>query len=543
MDTTRTLASLACLAALAAGARSQVEFTEIKGFTTGWQFGSTLAPAGDLDQDGTPDFLAAALGSSAHGPWTGQVYRISGKTQAVLGWELGASADAWFGQALAGGVDVNKDGWPEYMVGSPREDVNGIPQSGGVRMYSGKTNQLWFNWWGNGMDVNLGRSVGFAGDWNGDSWQDVILGAPGFPNLENVKAGSVRISSGKNGGTLAMFYGQTEDELFGFQACVIGDWDGDTIPDVAASAPSFKVNGVGVGRVDVRSGADGSTLASWTGIDSPGSFGKSLARIGDVNGDGRDDLAIGAPKSLGPGRVFVKLAGSGIEWYQVSGQDPTEMLGTSVARTGDIDKDGILDLIAGGTHSAAGGTARVYSGATGQVLWSSMEASNPGDFFGGAVIEVGDVDGDGWTELAVGSPGNDTNGTDSGAVRMVTAAHAQPDLGFGGPGNVQLEIYGQPLATGGKADLHMTGAQAGQPAFLLASAVQQPVAFKGGTIVPQVATALMFELATDTLGEITLTGISGGKGPVDVYVQILVLDAQQPQGVAFSNAVKAEFLP
>ena len=542
MDTTRTFASLACLAALAAGARSQLEFTELKGFTTGWQFGYTLAAAGDLDHDGTPDFLAAALGSSAQGPFTGQVYRISGKTQAVLGWELGPSEGAYFGQALAGGVDVNKDGWPEYLVGSPLEDRNGVPQAGGLRMYSGKTNQLWANWFGANLNQMVGRSAGFAGDWNGDGWQDVIFGSPGG-HSQGMATGWVRIASGSNSGTLATFYGQTDGELFGYQACVIGDWDGDTIPDIAASAPSFKVNGVGVGRVDVLSGADGSTLDSWTGIDAPGQFGYSLARIGDVNGDGREDLAIGAPAALKPGRVFVKLAGSGIEWFQLIGQDPTEMLGASVARTSDIDKDGVADLIAGGEHSSDGGHARVYSGATGQVLWSTMQAQNPGDHFGCAVIEVGDVDGDGWTELAVGASGNDTNGTDSGAVRMVTAAVGQPDLGYGGPGNVQLEIYGQPLATGGKADLRVTGAHAGQPAFLLASAFQQPVAFKGGTIVPQVATALMFELATDLTGGITLTGIPGGKGPVDVYVQILVLDANQPKGVAFSNAVRAEFLP
>ena len=542
MDTTRTLASLACLAALAAGARSQITVTELDGFTTGWRFGSALAPAGDLDQDGTPDFLASAIGSTAHGPFTGQVYRISGKTQFVLGWELGPSQGAFFGQALAGGVDVNKDGWPEYLVGSPEEDRNGAPSAGGVRMYSGKTNQLWANWFGTNMNQMVGRSVGFAGDWNGDGWQDVIFGSPGGHN-QSLATGWVRIASGSNSGTLASFYGQTDGELFGYQACVVGDWDGDTIPDIAASAPSFKVDGVNLGRVDVRSGADGSTLASWTGTDAPGQFGQSLARIGDVNGDGREDLAIGAPASLQPGRVLIKLAGSGAHWLELIGEDPTEMLGMSVARTSDVDKDGVPDLIAGGAWSADGGHSRVYSGATGEVLWSTMTAASPGDLFGGAVLDVGDLDGDGWTELAVGAPGDDTNGNESGSVRLVTAAHAQPDLGFGGPGNVQLEIYGQPLATGGKADLHMTGAEPAQPAFLLASAVQQPVAFKGGTIVPQVATALMFELATDTLGEITLTGIPGGKGPVDVYVQILVLDANQPKGVAFSNAVKAEFLP
>jgi hypothetical protein len=371
----------------------------------------------------------------------------------------------------------------------------------------------------------------------------VILGAPGGKNPLAQATGWVRVNSGLNAGTLAIFYGQTAGEDFGHQACVIGDWNGDTVPDIAASAPGYVVNGESIGRVDVRSGADGSTLASWTGVHDGEAFGWSLARIGDVNGDGREDLAIGAPGDDAPGRVLVKLAGSGRAWFELTGQDPAEGLGTSLARTSDVDEDGVLDLIAGGPSAQDGGHARVYSGKTGQVLWATMSASNPGDAFGAAVIEVGDVDGDGWTELAVGAIGDDGNGVDSGSVRLVSAVVVQPDLGFGGPGPVTLQIYGQPLASGGTADMRVTGAEPGQPAFLLASAVQQPVAFKGGTIVPQVATAIMVSLATDTQGAITLTGIPGGKGPVDVYVQVLVLDAAQPQGVAFSNAVRAEFLP
>jgi len=542
MNTTRILASVACLAALAAGARSQMDVTELEGFTTGWRFGYTLAPAGDLDQDGTPDFLASALGSSAFGPYTGQVYRISGKTQAVLGWETGASANAHYGEALAGGVDVNKDGWPEYMVGSPYEDVNGIPQSGGVRMYSGKTNQLWFNWWGNAVDAELGRSVGWAGDWDGDTWQDVVVGAMGGKN-QGTATGYVRIFSGKNGATLATFYGQTEGELFGYQSCVVGDWDGDTLPDVAASAPSYKVNGVTVGRVDVRSGADGSTLASWTGTDEPGFFGQSMARIGDVNWDGKDDLLIGAPAPLKPGRVVVKLAGTGATWFEREGEDPTEMLGASVAVTGDVNKDGTPDFMAGGTFSSDGGLARVYSGWSGEVLWSTMEAYAPGDLFGTAVLDVGDLDGDGWTELAVGAAGDDTNGTDAGSVRLITAAHRQPDLGFGGPGAAELEIYGMPLKSGGSASFRLTGAPAAQPALVLASAAQQPVSFKGGTIVPQVSTGLVLPLVTDPQGAIQMAGIIGGGGPVDVYVQTLIVAPALPKGVAFSNAVRIEFLP
>jgi FG-GAP repeat/FG-GAP-like repeat len=535
--------SLACLLALAAGAQAQMTLAELNGFTANFNFGQAVAPAGDMDKDGFPDLLVGAPGSASSGPNTGQVYLISGKSQSTLSWKLGPSQNSYFGTAVAGGVDVDKDGWPDYVVGSPYESLGPVEYAGGVRLYSGKTGTVLQTWWGTSINSLFGTWVAFVGDWNGDGWQDLAAGAPGGLNVQGAAVGYVRVYSGLSGSVLMSFYGQGGGEYFGYSFAAVGDWNGDGTPDMAAGAPLHHSGLAYVGRVDVRSGSNDAVLSTWSGSSDWEQVGWAMARLPDVNGDGRDDLALGAPSAGLPGRVDVVLGGSGAPWFTVTGQTSQEQLGFSLATAGDVDHDGVTDFVAGAPYAANGGNVRVYSGASGQVLWTTIAGNKPDDYFGGSVAGVGDLDGDGWSDLAIGGSGVDTSGTSAGAVRLVRAAVPQADLGFGGPGSAKLAIYGEPLGPTGTADLRLTGAVAGKPAFLLASLVQQPTPFKGGTLVPQAATALLLPLATDAQGKITLQGIPGGGGPLDIHVQVLVLDAQQPKGVAFSNAVKAVFLP
>ncbi len=137
-----------------------------------------------------------------------------------------------------------------------------------------------------------------------------------------------------------------------------------------------------------------------------------------------------------------------------------------------------------------------------------------------------------------------TNGGLSGIILITpdTKVVCQTDLGYDGPGALQLSMCGGDLSSGTHADLQISGAAPGGLTWLLASATQQPTPFKGGTLVP-VPVDLVLSLTADGNGVAGISGISGGNGPFSVYLQAVAQDPGQPQGWTISQAVRADFLP
>ncbi|HZM01132.1 MAG TPA: hypothetical protein VFD43_12865 [Planctomycetota bacterium] len=136
-------------------------------------------------------------------------------------------------------------------------------------------------------------------------------------------------------------------------------------------------------------------------------------------------------------------------------------------------------------------------------------------------------------------------GTGQTGIILITpeaGVTCQADLGFGGPGSMQLSICGGDLSSGTSADLLLTGCVPGGTAWMLAGLTQQPTPFKGGLLVP-VPWALMLALPVNGAGQVAVNNIPGGHGPLSVYVQALMLDALQPNGWALSNALRVDLLP
>lgn len=224
---------------------------------------------------------------------------------------------------------------------------------------------------------------------------------------------------------------------FGSAITVLGDVNGDGIDDYAVSAPGTPTV---PGFVAVYSGAGGATPL-WSAAGTSGGFGVALARIADLDGDGADDLIIGAP-GVGDdtGRVEVRSGSTGLVILQVEGASVGALAGAafgrSVAGTADTNNDGIPDLLVGAPFDGASGAGRAYllSGADATLL-RSFDGEQPGEHFGWAVAAGPGVEG---VELAIGAPGYDGDaGSDAGRVLRITPEGAPVHAGYGGtPGGL-----------------------------------------------------------------------------------------------------------
>ncbi len=255
----------------------------------------------------------------------------------------------------------------------------------------------------------LGRSVDGCGDADGDGVADFVSSEPDAGN------GRARIYSGVDGSVLHTFNDNSSSNGFGFAVQGVGDWDGDGRGDVAVGAWLDDSNGNNAGKVYVYSGLTGNPIDQVLGPVADGVFGFELQNCGDQDGDGIDDLAVGAPNTSSSG-----LPGSGAI-YIYSGADRSlistierlagdQSMGRVLANVGDTNGDGLDDLGVGLIfNSSAGsetGEARVYSIADGTVL-HQIVGTNGADFLGRGIDGVGDWNIDGFDDFAVGASGYD----------------------------------------------------------------------------------------------------------------------------------------
>ena len=222
------------------------------------------------------------------------------------------------------------------------------------------------------------------------------------------------------------FVGNAPGEAFGWQVALLSDVDGDGRADIAASSVVANTNR---GALRVFSGATGSLLWQAQGSVAGTQFGNALAALGDVDGDGRGDVAVGAhmatyPGAIGAGMVRVYSGATGALLREHRGDSAGDHFGWSVGDAGDVDGDGVRDLVAGAVDDDNGGvssgTARVHSGATGAALWT-VAGTAAQQVYGWSVAGVGDVDGDGRGEVLVGGPYFATS-LQSGLARLHSGA-------------------------------------------------------------------------------------------------------------------------
>ena len=328
--------------------------------------------------------------------------------------------------------------------------TNGGPALGSVDFFGDAVTSLG-DFDGDGVtDLAVGA---FLDDTNGTNFGNSNRGAVHvlLLNADGTVKGSVKLASGTNGGpTLA------DGDNFGSSVTSLGDLDGDGVTDLAVGATSddtggtdrgaiyvllLNANGTVKSSVKVASGTNGGpTLANGD------FFSMSVASLGDLDGDGVTDLAVGAnyDDTNGSDRgavhvLFLNANGTVKSSLKIgSGTNggpalaDNDVFGRSVVTVGDLDGDNVTDLVVGaeGDDTGAADAGAVYVlrlNSNGTVKNSTKLASGTngvstlaiGDVFGGAVASLGDLDGDGAIDLAIGARADDTGGTDRGAVYLL----------------------------------------------------------------------------------------------------------------------------
>ncbi len=405
------------------------------GDSAGDEFGFAVSNTGDVNGDGFADLIVGASGDDNTGLNSGSARVLSGTDGSALYTFNGDSAGDFMGRAVGGPGDVNGDGFADLIVGIPLDDNNG-ENSGSARVFSGADGSVLYSFNGDSAGDIFGRSVSGA-DINGDGNSDLIVGAPRDDN-NGAESGSARVFSGADGSVIYNLNGESDGYSFGRSTCG-ADTNGDGAADVVVGAPSDDTNGENNGSVRVFSGTDGTSLFSFFGDSAGDLFGRTVTDAGDVDGDGVDDRIEGAPLNdnngtdSGSARVVSGSDGSVI--YSFDGDSPGDQFGAAVAAAGDVNGDGVADLIVGApfddNNGIGSGSARLFSGSDGSVLFS-FDGASAGDRFGLSVAGIGDVNGDGFDDVAVGAPFADNNGVDSGSVVLFSGSDGSVIFTFDG---------------------------------------------------------------------------------------------------------------
>ena len=382
------------------------------------QFGWIARNIGDVDGDGVPDIVTSAPTSDVGGEKAGRIYVFSTKTGKLL-W----TADGQKGDELGTGVeaagDTNGDGIPDVIASAPG--------GGYARVYSGRDGRVLLTMKAEGPNDDFGRHAASVGDVNHDGFADVIVGAPNN-NAGGEKAGRAYVYSGKDGSLLLTLTGERAGD--GFGSAVAGFADKQHIILLAGAPNAGPKNS---GRTYVYDTLSTKVKFTIESDESGAALGEMfLSVLGDVDGDGVPDVYASdwSNSAKGPmtGRVYVYSGKDGHSLLTLTGETAGEGFGTSPSVAGDVDGDGHADLIVGAwQYSGAamgGGRAYLYSGKDGRLM-KTFTCRTPGDAFGFDAVTMGDVDGDGQADFLITSGWSGVHSFHSGRV-FILSSGVQP---------------------------------------------------------------------------------------------------------------------
>lgn len=397
MQLTRLLQPLLFSFFLAAVASAQVTWPPTNTLGPADGLGRSIAILEDVDGDGFDDLL---VGEPKTQGTTGvpRVVLFSGPSGQPIH-SINGSVGTTFGALVAGVGDVDADGVPDFAVRQDDLDFNIAPVQSVVRIYSGATGAVIRQHGGSEFLYAVIRDLD---DIDGDGHDDYVIARDRGAG----RLGVVEIYSGASGGVLRSFVASALDEGYGTSIEVIDDLDSDGFPDLAIGRPSTGSSVfVASGAVDLVSSASGAILRTLTDPNGAASrFGDGFAAIGDLDGDGVDDLLVSATGLVGvlpfgAGRVFAMSSATGAVIYEFSPDFGASGAGFAMT-SGDFDLDGADDIVFSNPYRGSGnGRLYIYSGANGQQL-SIIDGDSAGGQFGFDLV-AGDLNGDGIADLCI----------------------------------------------------------------------------------------------------------------------------------------------
>ncbi|HEX6975676.1 MAG TPA: FG-GAP-like repeat-containing protein [Vicinamibacterales bacterium] len=386
---------------------------EWDGEALGDQFGWIARDAGDIDKDGVHDVVTSAptkvIGGGAP---AGRIYVYSTKTGALL-WKADGKPGDTLGIGVESAGDTNKDGVPDVVASAPGD--------GYASIYSGKDGAVLRTFKAEEVSDAFGRHVSGVGDVNKDGAADVIVGAPAN-NAGGKGAGRAYVYSGADGKLLLTLTGERAGD--GFGAAVAGYSDGKhTFLIVGAPTAGAKHTG----RTYVYDSLSTTPKFVADADDTGAALGAMFLSVpGDLNRDGTPDIYAtdfpNAAKGPSTGRAYVYSGTDGKPLLTLTGETPGEGFGIGAATMGDANGDGVADLIVGAwqhsAQAASAGRAYLYSGKDGALL-RTITGRIPGETFGFDAVGIGDVNGDGLVDLLMTSAWSGIAGNHSGRMFVI----------------------------------------------------------------------------------------------------------------------------
>ena len=470
----------------------------INGEAAGDVSGRSVAGAGDINGDGFADLIIGAIGAQPHGIFSGSSYVVFGKAggfgsslelsalDGSNGFQVNGEASGDLSGSVSSAGDINGDGLADVIIGAYEAGPNG-DGSGASYVVFGKADgfasslELSTLDGSDGFQINgeaagdtSGHSVSSAGDVNGDGLADLIIGAE-YADPNGDKSGASYVVFGKATGSFSLelsaldgsngfqINGEAANDGSGRYVSSAGDVNGDGFADIIMV--SYRANAGNYGQYGASyvvfgkaggfasslelSALDGSDGFQITGPATNDFTATSVSGAGDINGDGFDDIIIGAfgakphgDRSGASYVVFGKAGGfasnvelsalDGADGFRINGEAARDSAGGSVSSAGDFNGDGFADLIVGaaGADSGAGASYVVFGKAGGfasSLELSALDGTNgfqingeaANDVSGFAVSGAGDINRDGFADLIIGAFDASPNGDNSGASYVI----------------------------------------------------------------------------------------------------------------------------